>query len=486
MKILQWFKDRKKAKIQEQEELYQKIKYNINNNFNTEKTGMISFEETVSELIQYKKGNYYLTYSSISTLNSQIKDLIMDMCLDYKFKNKVYNHIFKTEDGDEQNILSLICYNIELLSEDTQRFVLSAFPLELFNQPLKVSSVKKSTIAGMLFLLDTNDFIIDLLKKDKETFFLNTQTQIYGQKDFSFIETIEDKFFHSDLNKYGRAKLNYIIPELKSEHFINQDATRKILLHLISSKRAEYLPPLIDNGVAKEDDFPFIISALLSNFEKEKNVKKQNLIMDIMKNINEKIPDIFSNTDYISGYELSDKTYSMCYDKLFKGESNPKNLYGLLNNIFFHSEKADFELFEKYCIKAKFESDNAKNLMVSCFFEDLNKKERLPFLENYINYYKQQNIGELNTEQSVWIKNILKNNGSADESTVLLLKQNGINPFYQFSDGERIFDVVDKETQDMLTYFFLKEKADAEKEILIKSIGIGLEEQESVIIKKRL
>lgn len=36
----------------------------------------------------------------------------------------------------------------------------------------------------------------------------------------------------------------------------------------------------------------------------------------------------------------------------------------------------------------------------------------------------------------------------------------------------------------MLTYFFLKEKADAEKEILIKSIG--LEEQESVIIKKRL
>lgn len=447
---------------------------------------MISFEETVSELIQYKKGNYYLTYSSISTLNSQIKDLIMDMCLDYKFKNTVYNHIFKTEDGDEQNILSLICYNIELLSEDTQSFVLSAFPPELFNQPLKVSSVKKSTIAGMLFLLDTNDFIIDLLKKDKETFFLNTQTQIYGQKDFSFIETIEDKFFHSDLNKYGRAKLNYIIPELKSEHFINQDATRKILLHLISSKRAEYLPPLIDNGVAKEDDFPFIISALLSNFEKEKNVKKQNLIMDIMKNINEKIPDIFSNTDYISGYELSDKTYSMCYDKLFKGESNPKNLYGLLNNIFFHSEKADFELFEKYCIKAKFESDNAKNLMVSCFFEDLNKKERLPFLENYINYYKQQNIGELNTEQSVWIKNILKNNGSADESTVLLLKQNGINPFYQFSDGERIFDVVDKETQDMLTYFFLKEKADAEKEILIKSIGIGLEEQESVIIKKRL
>jgi len=486
MKILQWFKEKKKAKIQEQEDLYNKIRYNINNNFNTEKTGMISFEETVSELIQYKKGNYYLTYSSISTLNSQIKDLIMDMCLDYKFKSTVYNHIFKTEDGDEQNILSLICYNIELLSEDTQSFVLSAFPPELFNQPLKVSSVKKSTIAGMLFLLDTNDFIIDLLKKDKETFFLNTQTQIYGQKDFSFIETIEDKFFHSDLNKYGRAKLNYIIPELKSEHFINQDATRKILLHLISSKRAEYLPPLIDNGVAKEDDFPFIISALLSNFEKEKNVKKQNLIMDIMKNINEKIPDIFSNTDYISGYELSDKTYSMCYDKLFKGESNPKNLYGLLNNIFFHSEKADFELFEKYCIKAKFESDNAKNLMVSCFFEDLNKKERLPFLENYINYYKQQNIGELNTEQSVWIKNILKNNGSADESTVLLLKQNGINPFYQFSDGERIFDVVDKETQDMLTYFFLKEKADAEKEILIKSIGIGLEEQESVIIKKRL
>lgn len=484
MKILQWFKDRKKAKIQEQEELYQKIKYNINNNFNTEKTGMISFEETVSELIQYKKGNYYLTYSSISTLNSQIKDLIMDMCLDYKFKNKVYNHIFKTEDGDEQNILSLICYNIELLNQDTQRFVLSAFPLELFNQPLQVSSVKKATIAGMLFLLDTNDFIIDLLKENKEMFFLNTKTQIYGQKDFSFIETIEDKFLNSDLNKYGKSKFNYIIPELKPEHFINQDYTRKILLDLISVKRAEYLSPLIDNDVAKEDDFPFIISALLSNFEKEKNIKKQNLIIDILKNIDKTKPDIFIDTDYISGYNLTDKTYSVCYDKLLKGESTPKNLYGLLHNIFFHSEKADFELFEKYCTEANFESDNEKKLMISYFFEDLNKKERLPFLENYINYYKEQNIGELNTEQSVWIKNILKNNGSAEESTVVLLKKNGINPFYQFSDSERIFDVVDKETQDMLTYFFLKEKADAEKEILIKSIG--LEEQESVIIKKRL
>lgn len=484
MKILQWFKDRRKAKIQEQEELYDKIKYNINNNFKTEKTGRISFKETIDDLVKYKKGGYYLKYSSISTLNSQIKDLVMDMCLDYKFKNKVYNHIFKTEDGNEQNILSLICYYIELLNKDTQRFVLSAFPLELFNQPLQVSSVKKVTIAGMLLLLDSNDFIIDLLKENKEIFFSNTKTQIYGQKNFSFIEAIENKFLDSELNKYGKSKLNYIIPELKPAHFVNQDATRYVLLHLISLKRPEYLPPLITNGVAKEDNFSFIVSALLSNFEKEKNIKKQQFIIGIIKNIEEKIPGIFSNTDYISGHDLTDKTYSMCYEQLFKGENNPQNLYGLLNNIFFDSQNADFELFEKYCVKANFESDNAKKSMIRHFFKDLNKKERLPFLENYINYYKAKDIGELNAEQSIWIKNILKSNGSAEEPTIILLKQNGVNPFYQFNDSERIFDVVDKKTQDMLTYFFLKEKADAEKEILVQSIG--LEQEESVIMKKRL
>lgn len=216
MKILTWFKNRKENKIKEKEEFFKKIKYRIDNSFEEKQTGTFDFNDIMSDIVEYKKGNYRIIVST-SFLNSSIRDLVFNMAFDYKLKEKVYNHIFRNSDGSENTFLSLLMNNVELLDDKTKKYVLNGFPLKLYNTLLYAGTLKsgeqakKSIINKLLKSLD-NEFIVDLMKANNANEILNNESIItYSNESRSFLNELSVCIISNNYIYSESDKISYII-----------------------------------------------------------------------------------------------------------------------------------------------------------------------------------------------------------------------------------------------------------------------------------